>query len=167
MSTPYRAYDRGLVERGVHLGPRVNEPQPFCWMCSATSGRRSREHIVAQRLLKEVGIGKHERLAPSHFTSSGRLLSRRGPMTWWNFVGGEVCATCNNGWMEQLETAFGKLVLERPRSGRLTLADQRVLRGGFLRQLSYSTRPRTTDCCFASGHGMRSQPASHEGSGYL
>ncbi len=130
--TLYRNYDRELEQKGIRLGDRVIEPQPFCWMCSAKFGRRAKEHIFPLWLVDELKA-RGEKLSPSHYDRLGRLVSARGPMSVTSFVGGEVCRVCNNGWMSRLERDFKAIIYRRGRMGRLTSADQQVIARWFVK----------------------------------
>ena len=108
MSTSYdvrklREYDRNILRGSSPASERVLETVPFCWMCPVTAGERTREHIFAKRLLSEF---PHEltRFEPVRYTSMLAVGSHRGPFPGTALVAGAVCASCNNGWMSQLET---------------------------------------------------------------
>ncbi|GAA1661632.1 hypothetical protein [Microbacterium lacus] len=101
-----RGYDRNVMRGARRSSDRVLETVPFCWMCRATAGDRTREHVFALRLQREFPP-EMTRFEPVRYTSIGngaQVGSRRGPFAGNALVAGGVCATCNNGWMSQLET---------------------------------------------------------------
>lgn len=101
-----RKFDRSILATRMPAADRVLETVPFCWLCPATSGRQTREHVFAQRLLREFPI-EHTLMSPVRFTAAHRgsvVASQRGEFPATALVAGKVCAECNNGWMSQLET---------------------------------------------------------------
>jgi hypothetical protein len=101
-----REYDRNIFRGSSRASDRVLETVPFCWLCPATTGQRTREHVFAQRLLREFPP-ELTRFEPVRYTSmfaGGLVGSHRGPFPGTALVAGAVCASCNNGWMSQLET---------------------------------------------------------------
>ena len=83
---------------------RVFEPVPFCWMCSRESGKRTREHVFPQWLLREMPKSM-QTFEPVRFTRDGQTGSHRGPLGASALVAGSVCGLCNHGWMSSLEGA--------------------------------------------------------------
>jgi hypothetical protein len=74
-----------------------------CAFCrQPLSGIASSEHILPQWLLDEFGI-RDDEVSPTHMSSDGTAVSTRTHQL-KNLVAGGVCATCNSGWMSQLET---------------------------------------------------------------
>lgn len=121
-----RPYDQQLEARGATLAWRVNERVPFCWMCNRTQGHRAREHIFPRWLLVELNA-LDEPFNPTHEDFLGRPISSRGPIRASAFVAGEICESCNNGWMSDLEAEVQPILF--PPGGRVTLSvpDQEVL----------------------------------------
>jgi hypothetical protein len=83
-----------------------------CIFCKKdlAQANRAKEHIVPDWLLKEWRLND-SMLAPTHFDSEGNVLSSRyhnlGSM-----LSGNVCASCNNGWMSDLEARCKSMILE-------------------------------------------------------
>lgn len=101
-----REFDRNIFITGLQRADRVLETVPFCWLCPTTSGSRTREHVFARRLLREIPDDQ-TRVSPARFASplyGSVIASRRGAFPATALVAGAVCADCNNGWMSQLET---------------------------------------------------------------
>lgn len=101
-----REFDRNIFVTGLPHADRVLETVPFCWLCSATAGQRTREHVFARRLLREFPA-EQTRVSPVRFASplyGSIIASQRGEFPATALVAGSVCADCNNGWMSQLET---------------------------------------------------------------
>jgi hypothetical protein len=121
-----RGFDRNLLAAGRRLEHRVREAVPFCWFCPATHGRRSREHVFPQWLLRHYGA-EQERVAPHRWTSDGVLGSQRAEMPLSSVVAGEVCEACNSRWMSQLETDVAPVLTAAPRRGRIPIEDALVL----------------------------------------
>lgn len=81
-----------------------------CVFCETqlTSANRAREHIIPQWLQKALGLTTQE-LSTGFGEADTLTVERRLGMM--SFLAGEVCATCNNGWMSELETTCGPLLL--------------------------------------------------------
>ena len=92
---------------GQRHSARILETMPFCWLCSATTGQRTREHVFARSLQREFpsDLSRFEPIRLTSLASGGVVGSRRGPMPGEALVAGSVCGSCNNGWMSQLESA--------------------------------------------------------------
>lgn len=110
MAGKRRGYDRELRVMGVRMAVRVEEDVPFCWMCPAESGQRAKEHVFARSLQKELGA-ENERFNPTHVDSFGRIVSQRRSIPAKSLLAGEVCMTCNTGWMSELEVLAAPLLL--------------------------------------------------------
>jgi hypothetical protein len=75
-----------------------------CLFCTAPlAGERAREHVFPRWLLDELGI-RGEPISPTQFRPSLEVVSTRSHLL-EKLQEGRVCATCNNGWMSQLEAA--------------------------------------------------------------
>lgn len=116
-----RKFDRNLLETGGRLGHRVVEPTSLCWFCDRTAGTRSKEHIFPQWLLKHHGA-MDERVRPIRISMplGGVVASERGERPLRAHFNGEVCATCNNGWMSSLEGSAMPILTQIPRLGRIS-----------------------------------------------
>lgn len=111
-----REFDRNIFRAGMPSADRVLETVPYCWLCPATSGAQTREHVFARRLLQEFPPEQTQfhpirRTSPLHGSVIG---SRRGerPFPGTSLVAGKVCADCNNNWMSQLETEVRPFLTE-------------------------------------------------------
>lgn len=101
-----REFDRNIFVTGLQRADRVLETVPFCWLCPTVTGKRTREHVFARRLLREFPDDQ-TRVSPVRFASplcGSVIASQRGEFPATALVAGAVCADCNNGWMSQLET---------------------------------------------------------------
>lgn len=101
-----RRFDRDILAAGQPHADRVLETVPFCWLCPATTGQRTREHVFAQRLILEFPEDQ-TLMSPVRYASAtygSVIASQRGEFPATALVAGNVCAECNNGWMSQLET---------------------------------------------------------------
>ena len=71
-----------------------------CIFCGV-SGKKSREHVFANWLLKELGL-RGDPFNMSHITIAGVTKSRR-IHSLDSFVNKRICKGCNGGWMKKLE----------------------------------------------------------------
>lgn len=131
MSKRRRGYDDGLLRRGAHLAPRIDEPVPFCWMCDRTDGARAKEHTFARSLLERIGAAD-EMFSPTHYDMLGRVLTSRA-MPAKSLIAGEICKTCNGGWMSSLEAAALPLLVPDDPATEINEADQEILARWFLK----------------------------------
>lgn len=117
-----RKFDRNLLNAGGKLAPRVMEHVPLCWFCESTDGTRSKEHIFPQWLLKHHNA-MDERVHPIRVSlalGGGALASERGERPLRAHVNGEVCGTCNNGWMSALEVSATPVLTRATGPGSIT-----------------------------------------------
>lgn len=123
-----RRFDRDLLESGGLRAARVIESAPFCWFCDAPAGVRTKEHIFPQWLLRHHDA-MDERVQPHRISVllGGATLSVRGERPLRAHVNGEVCATCNNGWMSSLERAVAPLLTASEPTGAITSGDAKTL----------------------------------------
>jgi len=123
-----RKFDRNLIETGNRLAHRVVEPVPFCWFCDRAAGKRSKEHIFPQWLLKHHGA-MDERVHPIRISLplGGAVASERGQRPLRAHFNGEVCADCNNGWMSALEVSAAPILTQDPRRGEIAAEDAIIL----------------------------------------
>ena len=126
MNRRRRGYDTQLLAKGATLAPRVEEDPPFCWFCPTTTGKRTREHIFPQWLLKTL-CAEDEFFTPTHQMWHGGTLTQRGPIKATALVAGEVCDACNSGWMSQLEVEARKVLFPSDGCTILTSEDQGIL----------------------------------------
>lgn len=85
-----------------------------CMFCGgSTEGKnRAKEHILSQDLLREFSLAKKS-LEHSQFRIVDGMFSgghvsvfpTTRSLSYSGFVAGQVCAACNNGWMNSLEVA--------------------------------------------------------------
>lgn len=129
-----RKYDRNLLSAGKRLAPRVLEPVPFCWFCNVESGTRSKEHIFPKWLLAHYGA-MDERVQPHRISLAldGVIASERGERPLSAHYNGEVCATCNNGWMASLEASAKPVLTAHPLRGRITEDQATILARWFIK----------------------------------
>jgi len=129
-----RKYDQNIARSVGRMADRVREPVPFCWFCTAASGQRSKEHIFPRWLLKHLGAEK-EMVEPVRISlpAGGIVASKRGARPLQAHVNGEVCASCNNGWMNDLEVAVRPLLSQLPQRGQMTRAEAEVLARWFIK----------------------------------
>ncbi|MFE7067185.1 hypothetical protein [Microbacterium sp. NPDC057658] len=123
-----RKFDQNLHSSGGLRAARVIEPVPFCWFCDARAGRRTKEHIFPQWLLRHHGA-MDERVQPHRISVllGGAKLSERGERPLRAHVNGEVCATCNNGWMSALERAVTPVLTAPAPTGTITATEAETL----------------------------------------
>lgn len=74
-----------------------------CIFCEAplNGDNRSKEHVFPQWLLDFLNI-RGESIEPTHYSIDGKTLSTR-KHTLEGLLAGQVCVTCNGGWMSELE----------------------------------------------------------------
>ena len=84
-----------------------------CIFCGdELTGKRAREHVIAQSWLKELGV--YEVMLDGKATA-GTELYRKHNLPAHQFVAGDVCGPCNNGWMQELDTEVQDHVLAMAR----------------------------------------------------
>ena len=85
-----------------------------CIFCPNPAGNA--EHVVAEWLTKSMGRNAQPVIAVAHH--EGQIIDQRPPVLFKGFRTKVVCATCNNGWMSDLENKFKGIVEElvQPRS---------------------------------------------------
>lgn len=109
-------------------GEAVNRPARVCAFCGA-DGPLTREHVLRDRFnaLLPTGSGRRRDVA-SYRDRSGpwRFVEREYPGQAYSSAVRAVCANCNNGWMEQLETKVEQDLLAIVRGEAVTLADDRL-----------------------------------------
>lgn len=79
-----------------------------CMFCGAL-GPLTREHVVPLWLQKHVGGEETGSFRGTHVSWIGTKLSERSASGQSHTLG-TVCASCNNGWMSQLESSFQALL---------------------------------------------------------
>ena len=89
------ARDAGLAQRS-------------CIFCGA-SGPLTSEHVIPVWLQQYVGGREKSGFRGTHLSPIGMALSER-TASGNSHTLAAVCATCNNGWMSRLESAFGRLL---------------------------------------------------------
>ena len=106
-----------------------------CLFCGvALTGVRSQEHVFPKWLLDELGIRDKQVSAvhlfrPPSGVSDVRVVSSRD-LVLENIREGRLCATCNNGWMSDLEQGCREvlLALVQARGSPKDLSEQECLR---------------------------------------
>jgi hypothetical protein len=97
-----------------------------CLFCGAPlAGVRAREHVLPQWLLRHLGATGYRALS---YSTADEFEHRSQVAA--GFVEGRVCATCNNGWMAQMEAHVKPVLVELidgARDVRELDADQRSL----------------------------------------
>lgn len=76
-----------------------------------TNDNRSKEHVIPEWLQKYLGIGGAQLQQAIATTAEGTILKSRTHAA-SSFQEGRVCGSCNNGWMNDLETESMKLLKE-------------------------------------------------------
>lgn len=118
-----RQFDGNIGRSSGRMAERVRESVPFCWFCPVEQGRKSREHVFPQWLSAHHGA-RAELVTPVRFSGvTGEELSRRPAKPLSAFVSGDVCTTCNNGWMSRIEERVRPLLTSSKRTGRLSPDD--------------------------------------------
>jgi hypothetical protein len=99
-----------------------------CIFCGA-SGPLSNEHVIPVWLQEYVGGREKGSFQGVHISAVGLALSKRSASGNSHTLG-TVCATCNNGWMSRLESAFRSLLprLQTDMSARkFTKAERHII----------------------------------------
>ena len=83
-----------------------------CLFCEIelTSSNKSNEHIIPQWLLDYLSIREFV-IDPTHMTPKGNVVSQRSH-TLNNFLCGNVCQSCNGGWMSKLEVKAKPILID-------------------------------------------------------
>lgn len=82
-----------------------------CIFCETrlTSANRAREHIIPKWLQEARGLTTQE--LSTGFGEADTLTVER-QLDMMSYLAGEVCATCNNGWMSELESKCKPFLLD-------------------------------------------------------
>lgn len=99
-----RKYDQQLLQADAAESCRIIEHVPVCWMCNTRVKDDSKEHIFSRNLQK-LFPKESLRFSPYKSDFLGQETHRRGPFDGGSLVSGNVCKTCNNNWMSQLEVS--------------------------------------------------------------
>ncbi len=84
-------------------------PTIVCNFCGQR-GPRAKEHVWPDWLLRLLGL-EQSTMANTHLAVDGGSVSKRVQSA-SSMVYGGVCATCNNGWMSQLESSAKPIIEE-------------------------------------------------------
>lgn len=83
----------------------------FCGKEISKSKGKAKEHVLSRSLLKKLGLDK--------VTSTGRQFSRsKGQIapprihSMDSIISGDVCSTCNNGWMNSIDLAVEDILVD-------------------------------------------------------
>lgn len=114
----------------------IVNPKNRCLFCLSDLKRKGRnlgkaeEHVVPKWLSKQLGIRSIPITPMRVGTQSGRVLDFR-QQTVGTLVAGNVCATCNNGWMSRLESdtkpILEALISDVSRLSTLTIEQRHLL----------------------------------------
>lgn len=115
------------------MAERERERVPFCWFCPAVEGRKTKEHIFPQWLSAHYGARAEVVTPTRHSGVTGEELSRRPSKPLSAFVCGDVCSTCNNGWMSQMEDRVRPILTSASRRGRIAHDDAQALAHWFVK----------------------------------
>ena len=96
--------------------------QVTCIFCGKLR-KRAKEHVFAETLLKELGARSEQITIEHRVFADDSLESQRKP-SYASLVCGDVCETCNNGWMSQLEGRVKPWILGIQRKEDLCFPDQ-------------------------------------------
>jgi hypothetical protein len=122
-----RPFDANIARSSGRMAERVWERVPFCWFCPSSQGKKSKEHIFPKWLSGHYDA-RTEMVTPVRQSRvSGQELSRRPAKPLSGFVCGDVCTTCNNGWMSQVEERVRPILTASKRSGRFSPDDALAL----------------------------------------
>lgn len=117
-----------------------------CMFCGgSTEGKnRAKEHILSQDLLREFSLAK-KLLEHSQFRTVDGMFSgghvsifpTTRSLLYSGFVAGQVCAPCNNGWMNNLEVAVRPYLYPLMRGNldlqQVTLSQRELLASWYLK----------------------------------
>lgn len=119
-----------------------------CLFCGSAHSL-SKEHIIPQWLLKEIGLDDQQ-IAMSHVSTFGVTKSQRAH-SFTTLVNAQVCQECNSGWMSKLEVSVKDIITSLMRledvKGAIGALAQTVKqsRDGVSKPLLYSTILPTTE----------------------
>ncbi|MBI3896545.1 MAG: hypothetical protein HY313_11505 [Acidobacteria bacterium] len=83
----------------------------LCISCENPIQKRAKEHVIADWLLKELGIGEEQLWQFIADSTTGQAKEARTLHALNSFKEGRVCSNCNNGWMSQLENEVKPILL--------------------------------------------------------
>lgn len=94
----------------VNVGTMDRKACVFCEKLLSTAGR-AKEDVIPKWLLKHLGLDKsRDLIASSHLTDTGIQLKTPRIQGSHTILQGGVCASCNNGWMSDLEDQAKPLI---------------------------------------------------------
>jgi hypothetical protein len=110
------AFDRsGKRSTTFPMGTQLAAVTRLCLMCGNPLIARAREHVFPQWLLEHLGI-RDERVRGIHWKHNGTGFEEKPvslrEMDYASMTEGRVCATCNQGWMSQLEDNARPLLIK-------------------------------------------------------
>jgi hypothetical protein len=108
-----------MTEQALPPAPST-APRSRCRFCQTTEGKRSKEHVLRKSYKERIWTH------PSSFytySENGEIkTSRKINKSAFEMEVNEVCAECNNGWLERLEDEVEPLVIDLSR-GRIPDVD--------------------------------------------
>ncbi len=120
-----RTFDRNLLASSGFLERRVLETEPQCWFCSTTTNPPSKEHVFPRWLLKALGL-ESQIIEPFRMLADMVTIgSKRPPHPLSSLTVGNVCQSCNNGWMSRLEASAPSILISNQR-GRMTIEQAEI-----------------------------------------
>lgn len=84
----------------------------WCIFCNTqiNKSNHSNEDIIPQWLQKHLNIGKME-ITPTHLSAFNYMKSER-KHSLKNLLAGQICQSCNNGWMSKLENQIKNVLIQ-------------------------------------------------------
>lgn len=108
-----RPYDLEVARNASRVANREREAVPDCWFCDQPKGK-TREHIFPRWLTGEMGERETDVTPTRLELVTGKTASTtKRPLA--GLVARGICATCNNGWMSQLEEQVRPHLMDKPR----------------------------------------------------
>ena len=112
MDKRLRRFDQNLLANSGFLERRVLEPEPQCWFCPTTTNPSSKEHVFPRWLQRALGV-ESQIIEPIRYLSDLTTIgSWRPPHPLSSLTVGNVCQTCNNGWMSRLEASALPILID-------------------------------------------------------
>ena len=120
MEKRLRSFDRRLLTQSGFLERRVMEAVPHCWFCLTTTNPSSNEHVFPRWLQKALGLEK-QTIEPVRILSDLVTTGSKRPIhTLSSLTLGNICQSCNNGWMSRLEASAPSVLLDNQRGAMTT-----------------------------------------------
>lgn len=103
---------RTTIRTRMNSSVDPNMVKPYCWMCSTNEGKKTNEHIFSISLRRLAEHNEFDSHRVNAITGEG--YDKRNLQKLNSLLAGNVCASCNNGWMNKLEITVTPQIIDVP-----------------------------------------------------